>query len=211
VVLRARLQEQGTARLQQDLVVCEQCNAVHRWRPLASAEVARCSRCAAVLGRGHRLDVHSLLALTIAAMVVLVIANVTPIVDIRLRGAATAATLPQAIHVTWLQGERLVAVLAAITAIVAPATLIALRLLLLLPLALRRPAPHIAWTMRVLHEMSRWSMVEVLMVAAAVSIVRMASMAHASADIGMFAFGGLALLLAALESGRLKHLWLEIP
>ena len=49
------------------------------------------------------------------------------------------------------------------------------------------------------------------MVAAAVSIARMASMAHASADVGMFAFGSLALLLAALESGGLKHLWLELP
>ena len=65
--------------------------------------------------------------------------------------------------------------------------------------------------MRVLHEASRWSMVEVLMVAATVSIVRIASMAHASPSVGMFAFGALALLLAALESGGLRHLWLELP
>jgi paraquat-inducible protein A len=197
--------------LQQDIVVCEQCNAVHRWRPLASAEVARCSRCAAVLGRGHKLGAHSLLALTIAALVVLLIANLTPIVDIDLRGARTAATLPAAIHTTWLQGERVVAVLATITAIVAPALLIVLRLVVLAPLAARRPLPHAAWAMRVLHEMSRWSMVEVMMVAATVSVVRIASMAHASADVGMLAFGCLALLLAALESGGLKHLWAELP
>jgi len=207
----ARKKKQGTARLQQDLVVCEQCNAVHRWRPLDSAEVAHCRRCDAVLGRGHRLGVHSLLALTIAALVVLLIANLSPIVEIRLRGAHTDATLPEAIHVTWLQGEQLVATLATITAIVAPAVLIVLRLLVLVPLAWRIPSPHVAWTMRVLHEASRWSMVEVLMVAATVSIVRIASMAHASASIGMFAFGALALLLAALESGGLKHLWQELP
>jgi paraquat-inducible protein A len=197
--------------LQQDIVVCEQCNAVHRWRPLASAEVARCTRCAAVLGRGHRLGVHSLLALTIAALIVLLIANLTPIVDIDLRGTRTAATLPAAIHTTWLEGERVVAVVATITAIVAPALLIVLRLVVLAPLVARRPSPHVAWAMRVLHEMSRWSMVEVLMVAATVSIVRIASMAHASADIGMLAFGSLALLLAALESGGLKHLWMDMP
>jgi paraquat-inducible protein A len=63
--------------------------------------------------------------------------------------------------------------------------------------------------MRVLHEVGRWSMVEVLMVAGAVSIVRIAAMASAVPGPGMFAFGALALLLAALESGGLKHLWLE--
>jgi paraquat-inducible protein A len=101
-------------------------------------------------------------------------------------------------------------VTAAVTAIAAPALLIVLRLLVLLPMARGRTPRHLAWTMRVMHEASRWSMVEVLMVAAAVSIVRIAALAHAVPGPGMFAFGALALLLAALESGGVKHLWAEI-
>ena len=196
--------------MQQDLVVCEQCDAVHRWRRLDSASVARCTRCAGVLGRGHRLGVQSLLALTIAALVVLVIANLTTIVRIDLRGVHSAATLPEAIRIIWDEGQRLVAVVTFATAIVAPALLIVLRLVVLVPLATRRPSPHFAWAMRVLHEASRWSMVEVLMVAGAVSIVRVASMAHATPEVGMFAFGALGVLVAALESGGLKNLWLEL-
>jgi paraquat-inducible protein A len=65
--------------------------------------------------------------------------------------------------------------------------------------------------MRALHEAARWSMVEVLTVAAAVSIVRIAALAHAEPGPGMLAFAALALLLAALESGGLKHLWLASP
>jgi len=195
--------------LQQGLVICEQCDAVHRWRPVAPREIAHCSRCGAVLARGHRLGAQALLALTIAALFVLLIANLTPVVDVRLRGIHNSATLPEAIHDTWLQGERLVASAATLTAIVAPALLIALRLLLLVPLARGRSPRHVAWCMRVLHEMSRWSMVEVMMVAAAVCIVRVASMAQAVPGPGMFAFGALALLLAALESGGLKHLWVQ--
>ncbi|WP_280151107.1 paraquat-inducible protein A [Piscinibacter sp. XHJ-5] len=197
--------------MQQDLVICEQCDAVHRWRPLQPREVAQCSRCGAVLARGHRLGAHALLALTVAALLVLLIANLTPVVDMRLRGVHNSATLPGAIHDTWLQGERLVASAAAFTAIVAPGLLITLRLLVLVPLARGRAPGHLAWCMRVLHEMSRWSMVEVMMVAAAVCIVRIASMAQAVPGPGMFAFGALALLLAALESGGLKHLWMQAP
>jgi paraquat-inducible protein A len=198
------------ARLhEQPLVVCEQCDAVHRWRPLASGEVLHCSRCDAVLARGHRLGVHSMLALTIAAFFVLLIANLSTIVEIDLRGAHTAATLPHAVRLTWHAGEPVIAVLAVLTAIAAPAALIGLRLVVLLPLALGRSSRWFAPCMRALHEAARWSMVEVMMVAAAVSIVRIAALAHARPGPGMFAFGALALLLAALESGGMKHLWLQ--
>ncbi|HEX6706865.1 MAG TPA: paraquat-inducible protein A [Albitalea sp.] len=193
--------------MQQRLIVCEQCDAVHRWRDLASSEVARCSRCGAVMARGHKLGVQALLALTVAALLLLLIANLTPMAELRMRGLHSDATLPSAIHATWLLGERLVALTAAFTAIIAPALLLLLRLVVLVPLARGRAPEFVAWSLRLLHEISRWSMVEVLMVAAAVSIVRIAAMAQAFPGPGMFAFGGVALLLAALESGGLKHLW----
>jgi paraquat-inducible protein A len=193
--------------VQQALVVCDHCDTVYRWRPLASAEVARCSRCAAVLGRGHRLNAEGLLALTVTAFVVLLIASLTPIVVIRVGGALTDATLPQAITATWALGERLVAIATALTALVGPALLISLRLALLVPMVRGRTPRGLGWTMRVLHQAGQWSMVEVMMVAAAVCIVRIAAMAHAVPGTGMWAFGVLALIMAGLESGGVKHLW----
>jgi paraquat-inducible protein A len=196
--------------MHQGLIVCEQCDAVHRWRPLAPSEVAHCHRCGAVLARGHRLGVEALLALTIAALLLLLIANLTPMAELSMRGLHSSATLPEAIRSTWRLGEPLVALAAAVTAIVAPALLLLLRLIVLVPLARGESPEFVAWSLRVLHEVSRWSMVEVLMVAAAVSIVRIASLAHAFPGPGMFAFGALALLLAALESGGLRHLWAQM-
>jgi paraquat-inducible protein A len=196
---------------QGSLVICEQCDAAHRWRPLLPHEIAQCRRCGAVLGRGHHIGVHALLALTIAALFVLLIANLAPVVDVRLRGIHNSATLPGSIHDAWVQGERLVALAAAFTAIVAPAFVITLRLCILVPLARARTPRHLGWCLRVMHEMSRWSMVEVMMVAAVVCIVRIASMAQAEPGPGMFAFGALALLLAALESSGVKHLWRQPP
>jgi paraquat-inducible protein A len=193
----------------QDLLICEQCDAVHRWRPLMPSEVARCTRCGAVLARGHRLDVDALLALTIAAGVVWLVAVLTPMMGLHLRGLHGTASFPEAIRITWDRGERLVALVSFLTAIVGPAVLIVLRLLVLWPLSRGRRPEHFAWCMRVLHEASRWNMVEVLMVAAVVSIVRLAGMAPAVPGPGMFAFAVLALLLAALEAGGLKHLWQE--
>jgi len=192
---------------QSDFVVCEQCDAVHRWRLLHSDEVAHCQRCGVVLGRGHRLSAQSLLALSIAALVVFLIANLSSIVSVGLRGQHADTTLAGAASIAWQQGEHLVAVLAIATAIVAPAMLIALRLLVLWPIARRRSSPHLALAMRAMHAMSRWNMVEVLTVAALVSVVRIGHLAQADAGPGVLAFAALALILAALESAGVRHLW----
>jgi paraquat-inducible protein A len=195
--------------MEQHLIICEQCDAVYRWHSLASGEIARCHRCANVLARHHRLSVEALVALTLAALVVLVIANTAPMMDIRLRGLHTAATLPEAIRYTWDQGERAVALTSAATAIVAPALLIALRLVVLLPMALGRSARPYAWAMRVLHEAELWAMLEVVTVAAVISIVRSAALADATPGFGMLGYGTLALHIAALETAGHKHLWAE--
>ncbi|HMC16143.1 MAG TPA: paraquat-inducible protein A, partial [Albitalea sp.] len=136
------------------------------------------------------------------------IANLSPIVTLHLQGQHADTALPAAIAATWSKGAHVVAITAAASAIVAPAILIALRLYLLVPLQFGREPPGFGACMRALHEMTRWNMVEVLMVAAIVSIVRLASMAQSSPGAGMWAFGALALLIAALEQGGLRHLWM---
>ena len=195
----------------QTLVICESCDKLHRWPSLSSRAVARCTQCEAVLGRGHLVSVESLLALTLAALFVLLAAHLTDVASIRLRGPAQVATFPMAIAATWREGERLVAVLSAFTAIVAPALFIALRLYVLLPLAAGRVPPGFRACMRWLHRVSRWNMVEVLTVAAVVSIVRLADLAQAEPGPALYALGLLALLLAAIESAGVKHLWRELP
>jgi len=193
--------------LTQSIVVCEQCDAAHRWRSLEIREVAHCRRCGAVLARGHRLGVEALLALTIAAAVVFLVANLSSIATIHLQGRHADTTLHQAIVATWQKGAQLVAVIGALTAIAAPAAIITLRLYLLVPLHLKRRPKYLGPAMRLMHAVSRWNMVEVLMVAAVVSIVRMGSVADSTPGPGMWAHGALSLLIAALESGGLRHLW----
>jgi len=191
-----------------DLVVCEECDALYCRPLLRSSERARCRRCGALLGRGHALALPGILALTLAALAVFVIANLEPVVQINLRGVHNEAGLPGALRHTWQSGERLIAVMAGMAAFVFPLLVILLRLYVVLPLVLwARTPPGWIVAMRTLRFSSRWSMVEVLMLSALVSIVRIASMAHAVPGVGLFGFGALALLLAALDSAGLHRLW----
>lgn len=193
------------------MVVCERCGQAHRWVPLVPRSVARCSRCDAVIARGHRLRVPELLALTLAAAIVLVIAQCGNIMTIRLAGNEIETTYPMALSAAWDAGDHAVAALSALTALLAPAVFIGLRLYLLLPLALGRVPPGLAPCLRLLYQASRWNTVEVLTVAALLSLVRIAALAQASPGPGLVAFGVLALLLAAIESAGLRHLWRHVP
>ncbi|HEX7435367.1 MAG TPA: paraquat-inducible protein A [Caldimonas sp.] len=194
-------------RTQDSLVVCERCGKAHRWRLLGPGAVARCTRCEAVLGRGHRLGVETVLALTVTALIVFLIASFADVIAIRLGGNIVATTLPGAVWSAWRDGEQLVAVTAAVTALVAPALFILLRLYVLVPLAAGRVPPGFGFCVRALHQVSRWNMVEVLTVGGLLSLVRLAALAEATPGPAMFALGLLTLLFAAIESAGLRHLW----
>ena len=104
------------SRERDSLVMCGQCGMAHRWRPLAPRSVARCTRCEATLGRGHRLTLPTLLSLTITASVLFLIGLGTDVLSLDMRGVSRATTLPGAISAMWSAGEQLIAVLTAITA-----------------------------------------------------------------------------------------------
>ena len=178
---------------------------------LAPGATARCTRCEAVLGRGHRLGIETVLALTVTALVVFLIASCADVIAIRLGGNTVSATLPGAVAGAWRDGQELVAITAAFTALVAPALFIVLRLYVLVPLALGKVPAGFGFCVRILRQVSRWSMVEVLTVGGLLSLVRLAGLADATPGPAMFALGVLTLLFAAIESAGLRHLWWQVP
>jgi paraquat-inducible protein A len=200
----------GMSRLEDSLVVCEECGLAHRWRHVDRGETSRCSRCEAVLGRPHRLSIDAVLALTVAAGACWLTAINAPLLSLSLRGGSESTTLPAAIVAAWQSGTPFVAVVAAITALVAPAAFIALRLYVLFPLSVGRKPPGFAWCVRTLHQAGRWNMVEVFTVGVLLSLVRLAGVADASPGPGLFALGAMTLLFAAIESAGLKRLWWSI-
>lgn len=172
--------------------------------------MARCSRCDAVIGRSHRLTIGSVLALTVAAAAVYLIAVSAPLMTLTLRGPTESATVVEAILSAWRDGEPLVAVVAAATALVAPAAFVGLRLYVLFPLSLGSKPPGFAWCVRALRQAERWNMVEVFTIGVLLSLVRLAGLADASPGPGLFAMGALTVLFASIASAGLKHLWWSV-
>ena len=75
------------------LIACEECDLLQHEVPLPQGGVARCRRCGAELYRSHPDALERTLALTIAAVVLFAMANVFPIVGLKLQGQVIQTTL----------------------------------------------------------------------------------------------------------------------
>jgi paraquat-inducible protein A len=188
-------------------MVCHACDAAHTAVPLKIKQVARCSRCQAVLGRSSLLSISGQLAFTIAAGLFLLIGNCMPLVELELRGIHASLTLPQAIALTWSVGQPLVASLAAAIAVLFPLALVALRLYVLWPLTQGKIPAGFGRAMHALHLCIEWSMVEVFLLSTLVAIVRSSSIAIVKPGIGLLAYVLVTLLLTALTAAGLRPLW----
>ncbi len=190
-----------------ELVVCDECDAVHRRMPLGPGEVANCRRCGSVLGRGERLSLQAQLALALGALLFLLLGNLSPIVTLQTRGQEIPVTLPAAIAHTWQTGEALVAMLTAATALAMPLTVLVLRLYVLAALAAGRVPAGFVPAMHLLRLATRWSMVEVFMLGTLIAIVRSAGMVGVIPGVGIFSYAMVTLLLASITAAGLHRLW----
>ena len=190
-----------------DLVICAQCDAIHTRRVPRRGEVARCSRCNALLDGGHRVGIDGQLSLSLAALVVFVLANAFPIVTLDLRGRTSTVTVLEAVGTTWRGGEEAVALLAGATAFAFPLAVIVLRLVVLVPLVAGWRPPWFAPAMRALQWTTRWSMVEVFMLGALIAIVRTSGIAYVALEPGLFAYAALTVLLTSIQAAGMRRLW----
>jgi paraquat-inducible protein A len=188
------------------LLVCEQCDAVHRKSPMHRGEVAECTRCGARLERAQRLTPNGMLAMTVAAAIMFALANLYPIVRVDVRGVSGTSTFWGAVMTAWNEDSHTIAVLAAVTVFVAPLIELLAAGYVLWPLARGRRPLHFAPAMRVLRGVRAWSMPEVFLLGAIVALVKLGGLATVIPDAGLWAFGALTWLITLVTS--FDHHWL---
>lgn len=184
-----------------DIVACPDCDLLQRVPPLADGAAARCPRCKRTLAHGGPGAPDRMLALSVAALVVFLLANAEPLMRLSTAGREVSTTVLGGAMEMWRQGERTASLLVALFAVVAPFIYISAILAVLL--ATRRPpAPRWVGVLLRWSEVSGlWSMVEVMLLGLLVALVKIARLASVAPGIGLFAVGALAFLLAAMSAG----------
>ena len=183
-----------------ELLACPECNLLQSDSAMPRPRKALCTRCGAILYQRHDHGLERTAALTVAALVLFTIANAFPIVSLELQGERTAATLLGAVSTLWSQNMQLVALLVAFTAIAMPLLEIAALAWLLFPLRYGRKAPYFGDAYATLQFVQRLSLVDVFVLGALVSYVKLDHLAEVQAGAGLWAFAGLMLVMATIES-----------
>jgi paraquat-inducible protein A len=181
-------------------VACPECDLVQRdprrlrWRTVV------CLRCGATLHRSGPHALEATLAMAVSAAVLFAFANAFPFMSLELQGRTVTETLFAMTRALHLADMSSVAILVFLTLILMPALQIAALLYLLAPLQLRRVPAATGSVARLLNRVRPWSMVEVFMLAALVSIGKLQDFAELRLEPGFWCLGAVMLLFAVTDT-----------
>lgn len=194
-----------------ELIGCHDCGQVYRWRALARHERARCTQCHKELYRwqaaGPAEHPGTMVAVTLGAVLVYLIAQCFPIVSLQLEGWTSSVTLLQAIGVLWHEQMQVVATLVFCCAIVFPVLDLGTLLYVAIGLSRGQRVPGFDLLLRIVQNARHWAMTEVFMMGALVTVIKMTSLARVTPHPGLFAFGALTLLSALAMRYEPRALW----
>jgi paraquat-inducible protein A len=181
-----------------ETIACPDCDLLQQLPELPPGAKARCSRCGWTVATRSADPIGRPLALTITALILLIVANTAPLMSLSAVGRYASTTIIGGAYEMWVEGEEITAMIVAFCAVIAPAGYILFMLTVLL--AVRRP-PAPQWVgemMRGAEFMRPWSMHEVMMLGILVALIKIAELATVNAGVGMYAVGALVMLFPAI-------------
>jgi paraquat-inducible protein A len=178
------------------LIACHECDLLHRVKPLPDGGAARCVRCDALLYYQKKDSLDRTLALTIAGLVLFIVANTIPFLAMKSGGLVRETTLITGIKGLYLQGMEALALLVLLTSILVPFLHIVGMLYVLVPLKVNRVPRNLALVYRFLRSLQPWGMMEVFMLGILVSYVKLGKMAKIVPGLAIYSFVVLIFVLA---------------
>ncbi len=192
-------------------LVCPDCDVVLEVEPLQEGEKAICPRCAFALMTHERNSIHRTAALAFAAAVLFLVSNCFPFMTLRAGFRESEMMLWQSASGLDTEGYPYLGFAVAIFILVAPTLLIGGLLYLLLPLLSERRLPGAARLCRWVLAARRWNMIEVFLLGALVSLLKLGKLAELTLGASFWSFVGLIICLtAALASIHPRELWTRL-
>jgi len=181
----------------QSMVSCDTCGLVQAVEPLAPGMVAECTRCGSFLAaRRSTGSLHVTAALSLAALVLYVPANVYPIMKMYLHGAYSESTVWDGIKILMDHHEWAVAIIVFLASMVIP--LVKLAGLFSLVVTSRmgwgrrlRGRTHLY---KFIDAIGPWAMLDVFLLAVLVALVKLSTWAKILPGPGLIAFTAVVVL-----------------
>jgi paraquat-inducible protein A len=184
-----------------DFDACPECDLLLNPAKLPIiGEKAQCPRCGYLLERPRKQSIQRCFSLSLAGLILILPANLLPIVGIKVLGNSTNGTIWSGVSTLFSEQMWAVAVLVFLASILFPLINIILSLLISGHLYYQKPNRHLALWMRWLQHIDEWAMLEVYTLGIIVACVKLASMAELKFGFGLYAFIALLLVTGMLTS-----------
>lgn len=194
-----------------ELAACPECDLLLNQHKAEVGEKAHCPRCGYLLQRPVKQSVERTLALSIAGLLLLLPANMLPLLAIKVLGNSKDGTLWSGVFTLFTEGMWVVAILVFLSSMCFPILNAILSLLLSFHLHFKKPNKYLAHWMRWLQHMEEWAMLEVYMLGIIIACVKLASKAEVKFGLGLYAFVALIVVNGLLASNLDSYLfWRQI-
>jgi paraquat-inducible protein A len=190
---------------------CPDCGLMQRLPPPKKRHVRLCGRCRRSFGDGANHG-DAARALTFTALILFLLANLYPFMDLRVGGRDSSIHLGSGVPgMADYHNLFPVALFLLAVSILAPLGRMGALGLVLLELRRGRNRPFVANLMHFSDRLRSWSMLDVFLVGALIALTKLHDLAEVSVGVGFYTLGALVIVLALLELAIDRHaLWQQI-
>ncbi len=190
------------------LFVCHECDALQRVPDVEPGHDAICIRCKSRLFRNPKGGIDKPLALVIAVMIMFIVANIHPIMDLTIVGVKLSTTITGAAYVFWQSGSPELAAIVWLPSVLVPGLIIAGLCYVLFSIRFQLNWPYTKPILVLIDRLLPWGMMDVFLLGILVSMVKLADLADIIIGLGFYTFVIAVVLYAATIASLEPHtLW----
>ncbi len=179
---------------------CPECDLLLKQVDPLPGDKAHCPRCGCLLQRPHNHSIERTLALSLAGLVLMLPANLLPMLGITLFGNSFDGNLWTGVSALLKEGMWAVAVLVLLSSILLPFINMGLAFLISFHLFVQKTNAYLTQWLRWLQHLHEWAMLEVYALGIIVAYVKLSDMAELRFGLGLYAFIGLLFINAMLAN-----------
>lgn len=181
-------------------IACEECDALHEVAKIPHGCKAHCIRCGSELYRHIKNTSEKVIAFSLAALLLMILANLFPFLSMRMGGREEHNVLISATLEFFHQGFWELGILVFLTSIFFPALVITGMLYVMLPLHFGRLLPGAFRVFRIVKKLIPWSLVGVFMLGVLIAILKLMDYASVVAGPSLLFMMGLLIAMVAAQA-----------
>ena len=178
------------------LIICKKCHKLHKVEQLEDGEIATCSYCAQTLYSCDAKIIKKAFALSISAMILLILTNFFPLVQVDFLGSEQYVTILKTIFTLFSEDFWFVALMVGALIFLAPVLIVVIRIVLFGSIYFKKGKKNAKRLLVLLGYILPWHMSDIFLISILVALVKL--LGFVQIDMGVAFFSLIAFVLIEL-------------